>query len=218
MVDRRDKYIQQAKDFYRNTYYIPTAYDAQFHKDFFASPVTIRNNFGSWENYINESFSDEFMMESKNKMYYGGFGHTVRPQLSENVDNILLHDGRVYKILWDEFRRSNFTPRQIWVMKKRMSDILDGVKSVLDETSKRDLNTFRVFPATANYKFPSVVLERENKEDKIIIASLDTPVISDHYKRCLNFTKMCAKYHLISLNGVKANHIRTHILKEVELT
>ncbi len=194
--------IQQAKDFYKDTKYIPSNYDALFHTDYFSSPVTIRKYFGSWDKYLDSAF-DAMIMDSHVKMFYGGYNTNYSVTLPDILDpNILIGNMPINilgKLTYDEL-----LPREAWVLKSRWMDIVTVISSM-------DI-TFTVISAEKKFLTPYLGID-----DKYIIGSFDTPHIKNHFKRTSKLIEHFNKnYELLNFNGVKKNHMKKAIERLME--
>ncbi len=189
----RKDLVQQAKDFYKETRYAPSNYDALFHIDMFSSPVTIRKHFGSWNKYLDEAL-DVMMMNYNNKMFYGGYGVNYRISHTHELDPIGWVDGSDYDLL-GKLTYDHLSPKEAWIVKSRW-------KSIIEVLHKVKLN-FKLIPGEKKFLSPFVLID-----DKYAIASFDTPHIKNHYKRTTVMIEyLNTHYSLLNLNGVKKNHV-----------
>jgi len=197
-LQRRDL-IKQAKDFYKETRYIPSNYDALFHTKHFSSPVTIRKHFGSWENYIDEAF-DNMVLMYINKMFYGGYGINYKTVHPYELDPMITVENKDYNIL-GELNYTHLAPNEVWVVKTKWGDIIEILLKQKIE--------FEVIPADKKYLFPYVVV----RGGTIAIATFDTPHIKGHHSRITRMIDgMYGEYEtVLNLNGVKKNHISKEI-------
>jgi len=194
--------LQQAIDFYKETKYIPTNYDALFHTDHFSSPVTIRRHFGSWENYVLQAFSS-MTLGYPLKMFYGGFNRHYKATLPVDIDPTFTYNGDVHDCL-GKLTYKNISPSASYITTKKW----EGIIEILD-TMK--LN-YTLIPAEWRFLTPYVVIN-----NKYAIASFDTPKMKGHYRRTSKVMEYLNKnYDLLSINGVKKNHIRSAVKRLLE--
>jgi len=194
--------INQASDFYRETRYAPTNYDALFHTDYFSSPVTIRKKFGSWENYLSNSFNI-MAMEYENKMFYGGYNRNYTVTLPDVIDPTVLIGTKRINLLGD-LTYDNISAKEVWVLKNRWESIIKVIVSMQIP--------FTIIPAEKRFLTPYVLIGED-----YAIGSFDTPHIPNHYKRTTKVIEYLNKnYGLLNLNGVKKNHIQKAIERLLE--
>lgn len=189
--------LQQAKDFYRETRYIPTNYDALFHTYHFSSPVTIRKHFGSWENYADQSFNS-MIMDYPLKMFYGNHNRRYSITLPPIIQPTFMSNGNEHDCL-GKLTYDNLSATEAYVVTQRWQKFIE----VLDEMG---LN-YTMIPAERRFLTPYVVVE-----GKYALASFDTPHMKNHYKRTSKVMEFLNQnYDLLNLNGVKTNHLKSAV-------
>jgi len=194
--------IQQARDFYRETRYIPSNYDVLFHTDSFSSPVTIRKYFGSWEEYLDKAF-DVMVMNNLNRMFYGGYNRNFSITLPDVIDPNIFVNSETIDIL-GKLTYEDLYPKEVWVLKQRWIDIIKIMMGM-------DISV-NIIPAEKRFLTPFALIG-----DKYAIVSVDTPHIKNHYKRTSKVTEyLNANYEVINLNGVKKNHMQKAIERMME--
>lgn len=194
--------INQANDFYRETRFAPSNYDALFHTEHFSSPVTIRKKFGSWESYMTSSFNI-MMMEYENKMFYGGYNRNYTVTLPDVLDpNVLI--GTKHIDVLGSLTYDDIEPKEAYVLKSRWKDIIKVIVSMQIP--------FQIISAEKRFLTPFAVIGED-----YAIGSFDTPHITNHYKRTTKvITHLNKKYELLNLNGVKKNHMKKAIERLLE--
>jgi len=194
--------LQQARDFFKETRYIPTNYDALFHTNHFASPVTIRRHFGSWEEYVDQAFSS-MVIGYPHKMFYGGFNRQYKATLPVHITPTFIYNGKEYDCLGD-LTYDHISPSGAYIITKKW----EGIISILDGM-KID---FELVPAEWRFLTPYILLA----DDKAI-ASFDTPRMRGHYRRTSKVMEYLNKnFDLLNLNGVKKNHIKSAVKRLIE--
>lgn len=194
--------IQQAKDFFRQTRYIPSNYDALFHTNHFSSPVTIRRHFGSWENYIDKSF-DSMVLDYPYKMFYGGYNRHFKVTLPVSIKTEITYNGNVYDCL-GTLTNKNISQSEAWVITTKWEGLIEILENMGIE--------FILVPAERRFLTPFVLIGNE-----YALASFDTPHMENHYKRITKVMKyLNQNYDTLNLNGVKKNHVKSAVERLLE--
>jgi len=200
-----DVLIEQAKDFYRNTKYVPSNYDFLFHTASFSSPVTIRKRFGSWSKYVERAIEGTFM-EFPDRMFYGGYGQLYTPHIP-SVPDPYIYDKQIF---WNDIEYDEpLSAKALYVTKLRAKDVYDALYEMYGHNPR---NTIEPLLTTKTLLIPSFIVNTE-----YLVASFDTPHYLGHFKRCEKFMNNYGnKYEIINVNGVKKNHLKNYIGDMIE--
>jgi len=194
--------LKQARDFFQQTRYIPSNYDALFHTHHFSSPVTIRRHFGSWEEYVSKAF-DSMTLGYPHKMFYGGYNRHFKITLPVSIKSTFTYNGNVYDCL-GTLTDKNISPSEAWITTTKWKGLIEILEGMGIE--------FNLIPAERRFLTPFVLFG-----DDCAIASFDTPHMKSHYRRTTKVMEyLNQNYDLLNLNGVKKNHVKSAIERLLE--